>query len=488
MRILLTNIQLNGRTGTEIVIRDLALGLRAAGCEPVVYSPNLGCMADEIGKSGIPVVSNLDDLEAAPDVIHGHHHVETLAALHRFPGVPGIFVCHDATAWHDFPPIHPMLRAYVVISFYGRERLVREALLAEEEIRMIGNAVDLNRFRLRPPLPKKPARAVLFSNYAKTGDVWLDAVRAACEAEGLSLEVIGSGVGRSCERPETVLGDFDIVFGIGRCALEAMATGCAAILCSASGLWEMVTPENVENGLNWNFAVRLLTRQATQESLQAEIRRYDPASARAVSAVIRQRCSVDKAVGTYLSLYKAVLHPSTKMAAFASRWAVRLQHQLIVRHAANERLESAASPSASLQPDMPRLAPSDLAGIHLRLIHETDRLQVQAGRVFRLDAVLRNGSRLTLSGGRVLPLAFCHHWRSGTTGAMLIYENARTLLTSPIAPGAESRVTLTLAAPTEPGLYHLEMTLVQDHVLWFDGLTPDFPVTVPVAVLPAHVP
>jgi hypothetical protein len=363
MRILLTNIQLNARSGTEIVIRDLALGLRESGCEPIIYCSHLGCMSDEIVKSGIPVVSSLENVKIAPDVIHGHHHVETLAALHRFPGVPGIFVCHDAGSWADFAPVHPMLRTYVAVDFNCRERLIKEALLKEEEICVIGNAVDMKRFQQRPPLPKKAVRAVVFSSYAKPGDAWLEAIRGACDAEKISLEVIGAGVGRLCERPETILGGFDLVFGKARCVIEALATGGAAIMCDFRGLGGMVTPENVEHALNWNCGARLLTRKADVDNVRAEIRRYDPAAARAVSDLVRQRRGLDQSARAYRSLYEAALQPSEEMKAFASRWEHRAQYQLMARKEVAERLLNPALSSVPSQPDMPRLTPSDLAGI-----------------------------------------------------------------------------------------------------------------------------
>ncbi len=59
MRILIVNVTLASRTGTETALRDLALGLKTAGHELAVYSPELGQIADEIRSSGIPVFSQL---------------------------------------------------------------------------------------------------------------------------------------------------------------------------------------------------------------------------------------------------------------------------------------------------------------------------------------------------------------------------------------------------------------------------------------------
>src|SRR6185369_15480642 len=60
LKILITNYQLDSYTGTEVVVRDLALGLQALGHKPMVYSPRPGPIFHEIEAAGIPTVSNLD--------------------------------------------------------------------------------------------------------------------------------------------------------------------------------------------------------------------------------------------------------------------------------------------------------------------------------------------------------------------------------------------------------------------------------------------
>jgi hypothetical protein len=55
LNILITNRALAGRSGTEVVVRDLSLGLKDRGHHPRVYSPVLGPMAEEIRGHGIAV-------------------------------------------------------------------------------------------------------------------------------------------------------------------------------------------------------------------------------------------------------------------------------------------------------------------------------------------------------------------------------------------------------------------------------------------------
>jgi hypothetical protein len=134
LKVLLTNITLATRTGTEIVIRDLALGLAARGHQPVVFSPELGGIAEEIRQRDIAVVDRLEELSAIPDIIHGQHHVETTLAMLRFLAVPAIFVCHDRLIWHDSAPKSAQIRRYVAVDRNCLERLTEECEIPAEKI------------------------------------------------------------------------------------------------------------------------------------------------------------------------------------------------------------------------------------------------------------------------------------------------------------------------------------------------------------------
>src|SRR5260221_13798911 len=159
--VLMTNLVLSGRTGTEVVIRDLARGLQRRGHKPIVYSSYLGEMAHELESYTIPVVDDLANVAVTPDVIHGHHTLETAAAVLHFPNTPAVYVCHDWASWHDRPPRLPRVRRYVAVDYTCRDRLVCRHGIAEAAVNVIQNAVDLERFSPRAPLPSRPRRAVL---------------------------------------------------------------------------------------------------------------------------------------------------------------------------------------------------------------------------------------------------------------------------------------------------------------------------------------
>ena len=307
LRVLITNRILTSRTGTEIYVRDLARELAARGHRPVVYSPLLGDVAQEIRATTVPVTADLASITEPPDVIHGHHGLETLAALLAFPAVPALAFCHSWVGWADALPRFPRILRYVAVDRTCRDRLSQEQGIPAERIRLLLNAVDLQRLRPRGPLPPRPRRALVFSNAAGARGSQLEAIQEACAAEGIEVEVVGAAAGRSLARPEEVLGGFDLVFAKGKAALEALATGSAVILCDLVGAGPMVSTANLQQLRPLNFGMRALREPVTAEGLRSQIARYDAADAAAVCREIRASAGHEAMVGQLCELYAEVI-------------------------------------------------------------------------------------------------------------------------------------------------------------------------------------
>lgn len=258
LRILITNHTMAERRGPAMYVRDLAWNLFRRGQQPVVYAPELGEVAGELRAATIPVTDDLRQITAAPDIIIGNAHPDIIAALLTFPGVPGIFVCHAWEEWHADPPKFPRLRRYIAIDETCRDWLVCQKGIPEERVRLIYQAVDFDRFLPRDPLPSRPERAVVFSNNIgeTTG---LGILREACRRSGIALDVMGEAAsGGFTAKPEEKLGHYDLVFGTGRCALEAMAVGCSVILCDGGKLGGIVTSQNWPDLRRVNFGRRAI--------------------------------------------------------------------------------------------------------------------------------------------------------------------------------------------------------------------------------------
>lgn len=305
MRVLLTNNTLAWHAGSELYTRDVAVSLVRRGHQPIAYSSRLGPVADELRAASVPVIDDLAKLTVPPDVIHGQHHMETVAALLRFRGIPAVSVCHGWVPWEEIPAWHPRVWRYVGVSELLGERLVSSGIPADR-VEVLGNAVDLGRFRPRSALPQVPRRALVFSNSA-TEEVYLPLVRSVCTPLGISLDVIGRDAGAPMTAPEERLGNYDLIFASGRCALEALAIGAAVIVCDESALAGMVTTKDLGRMRALNFGLRLIQNPLRAETLRHEIERYDRADAMAVSESIRSTAGVERVVDRLEQLYRLAI-------------------------------------------------------------------------------------------------------------------------------------------------------------------------------------
>jgi len=303
MRILITNSAIALRSGTELYVRDLAEGLLERGHSPVVYTPRIGMLTQELRSRSVPVTDCLDTITAPPDIIHGQHNLETMTALLRFTHVPAVFVVHDNLARQDVPPRFPRILRYVAIDYTCRDRLVFEHGIPEAKVRVVLNSVSLARFQPRGPLPERPRRALIFSHASSAHSA---AVREACTRTGLELDVIGHDSGNICPNPEEVLGQYDIVFAKARCAIEALAVGAAVVLCDFRGVGPMVTARELDDLRRLNFGHRTLRAEIHADVIAREIARYDAGDAAEVSRRIRAGASSDLMLDEMAALYAEV--------------------------------------------------------------------------------------------------------------------------------------------------------------------------------------
>lgn len=309
MRVLITNNALAERAGSELYTCDVAAALLERGHQPIVYSQVLGEVAEELRAATVPVVEDLHRIAEPPHVIHGHHHLETMTALHHFPGVRAVFFCHGWMPWQEAPPVHPRIARYVAVDELCRQRLVHEGGIPPELTEVLLNFVDLDRFRRRPPLPRSPRRALFFSNHAVSSPV-ADEVRHACGAAGIELDVVGLSTGNPSATPETLLPAYDLVFAKARAALESMAVGCAVITCDAEGAGPLVDTRNFDALRALNFGLRTLSAPARSETIAAEVARYDRAEAAAVCTRVRREAGRSEAVERMLELYRIAAKPA----------------------------------------------------------------------------------------------------------------------------------------------------------------------------------
>lgn len=306
MKILITNVAFDKYAGTEVVVRDLAFAFLRLGHEPIIFSPQPGRIAEEVRNAGIHVTDDLSTLGSSPDIIHGHHHRALIEALLRFPDTPAIYVCHDGTSVMDEPIFFPRIRRYLAVDERCRGRIERALGAKAGEIGIMPNAVDLFRFQSRSPLPARPRKAVVFSNYAN-GRTHLKAIKTACRHAGLDLDVMGEAAGMQCITPEQSLPNYDLVFAKGRCALEALAVGNAVVLCDFAGAGPYVASGQFDHLRRMNFGRSLLTNPLDPKTIGKEIACYDTKDAAEVTRRTRAEAGLALTSTHWIKLYTEVM-------------------------------------------------------------------------------------------------------------------------------------------------------------------------------------
>jgi hypothetical protein len=306
--ILLTNIWLADFAGSEVVTRDLSLGLLRRGHRPIVYTPKLGDVAAEISARGVAVIDDLRKLAERPDLIHAHHVIPCGEALIRFPDVPAIQTCHAFDYWAEGPAHFPQIGAYVAVDEACRDRLVHREGIAPERVIVLPNAVDLRRVPARPqPLPERPRRALAFSKAAAVPEL-----KQACDQLGIAYEAIGRAVGTVHPHPEQALVGFDLVFASARAALEALCCGCAVIVCDTRGIAGLVTSRNFDSMRAGNFGLRCLGDAVTVERCVRDAGAYDRADASRVAERARDEADLERLLDRFERLYADLLTGSRR--------------------------------------------------------------------------------------------------------------------------------------------------------------------------------
>jgi glycosyltransferase involved in cell wall biosynthesis len=308
---------LKARSGTEVVTIEMAMGLARRGHDIVVFSPDLGPSAESLRAAGITVTNRLDAVAFAPDVVHGNHSVDLVHGLIRFPDAPGVFVCHNSDHWACSPPDLSQVRAFVAVDRACRDRIVNDLPRVRDDVRIIQNAVDLERYRSRDALPARPSRALALTKFSDH----LAALHAACAACGLQLDQFGPGTGQVVDDLPDRLKQYDLVFATARMALEAMAVGCAVIVVDARGLAGMVTAQNCAAWREDNYGRRILTRPVTADAIMEEIARYDATDAAAVAADVRAHHALDRILASYEQVYRGAAGAAADRDRVAREWS-----------------------------------------------------------------------------------------------------------------------------------------------------------------------
>lgn len=325
MKVLLVNHTLAYYAGSETFTYALALELTRLGHDVTCFSPRLGKVAQRLAEQGIPVVGDLADGPDYVDIIHSHHRHESLLAFARYPDTPMILVCHGVLPWQEQPlKARLNIHRYVAVSEEIRDHLIQDHEIAAGDIVILRNGVDLERFECRVSIAPRPRRALVLSNYMP--DSQREIVRRVCDRFGIEVKAIGRS--RSIWNVEEEINGADLVFALGRSALEAMACKRVVIVYDYNGGDGLVTPGRFDLLRRRNFSGRTFAKLYTEDELADEILGYDPAIAEELYVSIEAEHDVRRMARQYTALYAEVLEEARQRAPSKQEVAVR-QHAAV---------------------------------------------------------------------------------------------------------------------------------------------------------------
>ncbi|SDE30477.1 FkbM family methyltransferase [Desulfuromonas thiophila] len=92
-----------------------------------------------------------------------------------------------------------------------------------------------------------------------------------------------------------------------------------------------------------------------------------------------------------------------------------------------------------------------------------------AGELLEIPLRVCNSGMQSWYGVGRYPVRLSYHWQDDA-GASVVYEGLRTPLQHDrISPGTEVTERIRVLAPDQPGVYTLQLTLVQEAVIWFEN-------------------
>lgn len=310
LTILITNIILAERTGTETATFELALTLYQRGHRVIVYSPSLGRLAMELAARGVPVVDDISQIRIVPDIIHGNHNVALATALIRFRNTPAVFVCHDVISPFDKPFYINRITHYLAVDYACQERLLVSGI-PEHQTEVLINAVNTDEYRLKTDISEKPLKALAIIkafHYPSQKDAYINMLTSACAARNISLTLVGRGVGNEIQNISDIIHDYDICFCFSRSAMETCCAGTHVIITDEFGYGGVLDAELAKQWPDNHLSRHIALGPVNQNNVLQSIDLYQPSKIKEAALAWRKLTSMDTLVERWEEIYCESIH------------------------------------------------------------------------------------------------------------------------------------------------------------------------------------
>jgi hypothetical protein len=122
-------------------------------------------------------------------------------------------------------------------------------------------------------------------------------------------------------------------------------------------------------------------------------------------------------------------------------------------------------------PPMDTLAPDAVARISL----DIGAVPAEVGvlEMFWVEVTVRNATNRPLASSPPFPVCLAYHWIHGSTRGMVVFDGQRSDLFPCVQANDNMRCWIRVVAPSLPGKYILQTTMLQEAVCWFEDVRPD---------------
>lgn len=126
-------------------------------------------------------------------------------------------------------------------------------------------------------------------------------------------------------------------------------------------------------------------------------------------------------------------------------------------------------------------ASNDEAQINVKLSSMIESLKVEAGELIKVPVSIVNRGEVPLSSSTQQPLLLSYHCRN-EADEPVVWDGLRTSLPRILYPGDREDLLLTVRVPAEAGQYLLDITILKEHVTWYDDIIPGLPLGIKMTV------
>lgn len=304
MKILLTNHQLLNLRGTEIFTYTIAKFLKKNGHQVFVYSRYIDKMLPLFEKISVPVTNNLDKIKNSKfDIAHVHHNINAVEIRHAFHSLPIIFLSHGVRPFLEQPPIFNLkISKFLAVSEDVEKNLINKGC-SKNRTSIFRNLVDSQLFISKKQINYKPKKALVISS---TIDEEKEKnITFACKRLKISVKFVGGKFGSVDNRTlPNLINKADIVFTLGRGAIEAMMCERIPIVYDWLGGDGLVTPKNITEIMKVNFSGRLLRKKFNTDQLIQEIKKYKQAYGKSLRKICLKYFDADNNIKELLRTYQ----------------------------------------------------------------------------------------------------------------------------------------------------------------------------------------